>query len=117
MRWVRAPWTPSLPPWACACPIGHAQVVARKAMDTPRCRAFGEDSFALLSPSRHDATALTALAAEMMHILDLSIIAEGVETQEQHTLLQSMGCEEVQGYLHAKPMPAQDVAQWLAARR
>ncbi len=64
-----------------------------------------------------DDQAIARAIVSLAHSLDLSIIAEGVETQEQHTLLQSMGCEEIQGYLHAKPMPAQDVAGWLAARR
>ena len=63
-----------------------------------------------------DDQAIARAIVSLAHSLDLSIIAEGVETQEQHTLLQSMGCEEVQGYLHSKPMPAQEVTGWLAAR-
>lgn len=38
------------------------------------------------------------------------------ETQLQPARLQSMGCEAVQGYLHAEPMPAHEVAGWVAAR-
>ena len=63
-----------------------------------------------------DDQAIARAIVSLAHSLDLSIIAEGVETQEQHTLLQTMGCEEVQGYLYAKPMPSQDVSGWLAAR-
>ena len=63
-----------------------------------------------------DDQAIARAIVSLAHSLDLSIIAEGVETQEQHTLLQGMGCEEVQGYLHAKPMPAQAVPGWLTAR-
>jgi EAL domain-containing protein (putative c-di-GMP-specific phosphodiesterase class I)/PleD family two-component response regulator len=50
----------------------------------------------------------------LAHSLGLSVIAEGVETQAQHRLLQDMGCEEIQGYLHGKPMPGADVAGWLS---
>ena len=38
--------------------------------------------------------------------LDMSVIAEGVETVEQADYLRSIGCSYVQGYLYAKPMPA-----------
>jgi len=41
------------------------------------------------------------------------IIAEGVETHEHGLMLIMMGCEQAQGYGIAKPMPANDVADWL----
>lgn len=37
--------------------------------------------------------------------LDLGIVAEGVETKEQIEILQQIGCDQVQGYYYAKPMP------------
>lgn len=37
--------------------------------------------------------------------LQLGILAEGVETREQVTLLKNIGCDQVQGYYYAKPMP------------
>ena len=37
--------------------------------------------------------------------LKLGVLAEGVETKEQVELLQSIGCDQVQGYYYAKPMP------------
>ncbi len=42
----------------------------------------------------------------MAHRLGLKVIAEGVETEGQKALLMAVGCEYVQGYLHAKPMTA-----------
>lgn len=47
--------------------------------------------------------------------IGLSTIAEGVETKEQLQAVMEMGCEEVQGYLFAKPMPAADLMQYLLA--
>jgi diguanylate cyclase (GGDEF)-like protein/PAS domain S-box-containing protein len=41
----------------------------------------------------------------MAHSLDISVIAEGVETEEQYQLLLESGCTEYQGYLFGKPMP------------
>lgn len=37
--------------------------------------------------------------------LQLEVLAEGVETKEQVELLQNIGCDQVQGYYYAKPMP------------
>ena len=44
----------------------------------------------------------------MANKLDLGLLAEGVETKEQIELLQSIGCDQVQGYYYAKPMPEED---------
>nr|WP_292843375.1 EAL domain-containing protein [Methylotenera sp.] len=41
----------------------------------------------------------------MAHMLDLNVIAEGVETMEQQQILLSNGCTHYQGYLFGKPMP------------
>ena len=40
--------------------------------------------------------------------LELGLLAEGVETQEQIEMLQNIGCDQVQGYYYARPMPADD---------
>jgi diguanylate cyclase (GGDEF)-like protein/PAS domain S-box-containing protein len=45
------------------------------------------------------------------HSLGLKIIAEGVETEAQKGLLQNSGCDAIQGFLVAKPLPADDVAK------
>ena len=41
------------------------------------------------------------------------MIAEGVETVEQMNILREQGCHLIQGYLYARPMPADEVWQWL----
>lgn len=41
----------------------------------------------------------------MANKLGLGLLAEGVETREQVELLQQIGCDQVQGYYYAKPMP------------
>ena len=49
----------------------------------------------------------------MAHILDMHVVAEGVETIEQLAMLQSLGCNEVQGYFISKPVPASQSRVWL----
>jgi EAL domain-containing protein (putative c-di-GMP-specific phosphodiesterase class I) len=48
--------------------------------------------------------------------LGMSVIAEGVETAEQLAVLRSLGCDQVQGYLIAKPLPADDFLAFMQAR-
>jgi len=45
--------------------------------------------------------------------LDLGLLAEGVETKDQIDLLQSIGCDQVQGYYYAKPMPEEEFFELL----
>ncbi len=52
----------------------------------------------------------------MAHALGMAVVAEGVETAQQLALLQQLGCNEVQGYLIAKPMDAGAMAGVLAKR-
>jgi diguanylate cyclase (GGDEF)-like protein len=47
--------------------------------------------------------------------LELFILAEGVETQEQATLLKTFGCDRFQGFLYAKPMPYDALKAFFAA--
>jgi len=49
----------------------------------------------------------------MANKLELGLLAEGVETKEQVDLLQSIGCDQVQGYYYAKPMPAENFFELL----
>ncbi|AAZ27022.1 sensor domain-containing protein [Colwellia psychrerythraea] len=45
----------------------------------------------------------------MAHSLGLTVVAEGVETKEQLTLLEELGCDLVQGYYFSKPIPAKQL--------
>jgi EAL domain-containing protein (putative c-di-GMP-specific phosphodiesterase class I) len=64
-------------------------------------RAFIKD----LPASAKDAAICNAVLDLAKH-LDLSVVAEGVETEEQLGYMASRGCDYVQGYLTGKPMPA-----------
>ncbi|MDO9625800.1 MAG: EAL domain-containing protein [Pseudomonas sp.] len=62
-----------------------------------------------LPQGEQDAQIARAIIA-MAHSLNLSVIAEGVETQAQLDFLRTHDCDEVQGYLLGRPMPAHQFA-------
>jgi diguanylate cyclase len=53
--------------------------------------------------------------AGMGKALSVPVLVEGIETREQLEFAQVLGCEEVQGYYHGRPMPETDVQRILAA--
>jgi diguanylate cyclase (GGDEF)-like protein/PAS domain S-box-containing protein len=63
-----------------------------------------------------DDAAIVVAIVGLAHHLQLRVIAEGVETAEQLDFLRRQGCDEVQGYYFARPMPADEADAWLAAQ-
>jgi diguanylate cyclase (GGDEF)-like protein len=64
-----------------------------------------------------DDAAITTAIIAMGHALGLRVIAEGVETEAHLSLLQKQGCDEVQGYLVGRPVPADRFEEHLARKR
>jgi diguanylate cyclase (GGDEF)-like protein/PAS domain S-box-containing protein len=64
----------------------------------------------------HD-TAIVRAIITLGHALDLTVIAEGVETQEQLRYLSSLGCDVVQGFLFSKSLPAPVFEELLLEQR
>ena len=62
-----------------------------------------------------DSVAIVRTIVALGHGLNMRIIAEGVETMPQLTMLRELGCDECQGYLFARPLDAASVPGWLAA--
>ena len=59
------------------------------------------------------AAALTRSVLNIAHSLGMAVVAEGVETQAQADWLGAHGCQILQGYLLARPMPPQALASWV----
>jgi diguanylate cyclase (GGDEF)-like protein/PAS domain S-box-containing protein len=73
-------------------------------------RSFVEDI-----PFDADDSEIAKAVINIAQTLKMKVVAEGVETVEQWQFLLAEGCDLVQGYLLAKPMPAEDFAQILSA--
>lgn len=59
--------------------------------------------------SADDAAIVKSILA-LAHAMKLKVVAEGVETEDQHSLLRSLGCDYFQGYLLGRPLPIGDYA-------
>jgi diguanylate cyclase (GGDEF)-like protein len=66
-------------------------------------------SFVTDLPGSEASTAIVAAAIELSHRLDLTVVAEGVETDEQYQCLEELGCDLIQGYLISRPVPAAEL--------
>ncbi|MEG0557519.1 MAG: EAL domain-containing protein [Comamonas sp.] len=64
-----------------------------------------------------DARAVVDAVVRLAHALGLRVVAEGVETAGQRDILVAMHCDELQGYLYAKPMPAETLLAWAQGQK
>jgi len=71
-------------------------------------RAFVKD----LSNNEEDEAIVRAIVA-LAHSLDLQVIAEGIETDDQYCFLKEHGCEQGQGFLFSRPLPADQLRHFL----
>jgi len=68
-----------------------------------------DQSFVYKLETDHQSRALCETIVSIGRSLDIAIVAEGVETTEQLKILQSMGCDEIQGYLISRPVPPEEI--------
>ncbi len=61
-----------------------------------------------------DSAAIVKAIISLAHILNLRVIAEGVEDEEQHAFLKENACDEVQGYYFGKPMEVAVFTAWMS---
>jgi len=90
---------------------GYSSLAYLKRFDIDRLkidRTFVRD----LATDPDDAAIVRAII-QMANSLNLRTIAEGVETQDMLAQLRAFGCDEVQGFLFARPMPAADMVRFL----
>ncbi len=72
-----------------------------------------DQSFVQDLPESHSALAVVTSLIQLGKGLSMQVVAEGVETEAQRECLELLGCPIAQGFLSARPMPADEFAPWL----
>lgn len=73
-------------------------------------------SFVMTMTEDPQSTSIVSTVISLAHALELTVVAEGVETPEQARLLRLLKCDQAQGYLLAKPAPAAEVVEFFDRR-
>jgi diguanylate cyclase (GGDEF)-like protein len=73
-----------------------------------------DKSFVLSMSQSPDDWVIVSSLIELGHNLGLSVIAEGVEDERTLTALTEIGCDAAQGYYMSRPVPADELTEWLA---
>ena len=63
-----------------------------------------------------DGAEITNAIIRLSHALNMRVVAEGVESVEQVAFLKKQGCDEIQGYVVAKPLPPDKVSELFTQR-
>jgi diguanylate cyclase len=66
--------------------------------------------------TQEDARMIVSTILAMAHAMHVEVVAEGVETSRQATILIAAGCTILQGFLYSKPLPIEEFENWWAAQ-
>jgi diguanylate cyclase (GGDEF)-like protein len=94
---------------------GHSSLASLRRL--PAAELKIDRAFVCDLESSDDARSIALAIVQMAHTLDLHVVAEGIETAQQRDLLVAMGCDELQGYLFARPMSADALELWATDER
>lgn len=94
---------------------GHASIANIRRFAVSRIKI--DRSFVTRVDSDRDQQQMLTAILEMAARLDIATLAEGVETVGEHALLAQLGCNHVQGYSIARPMPLDDTLAWITSHR
>ena len=94
---------------------GNASITSIRRFALRRLKI--DRSFVRALDANRDQQQLVTAILSLAERLGLETLAEGVETQGEHAMLAQLGCGHVQGYIVARPMPAEEVAPWLTEQR
>jgi EAL domain-containing protein (putative c-di-GMP-specific phosphodiesterase class I) len=90
---------------------GHSSLSYLRQLNAKQLKI--DRSFVNDLESSDDARAIVDAVVRLAHALGLRVVAEGVETKAQRDVLLRLGCDELQGYLFSRPLPAESLLAWL----
>ncbi len=85
--------------------------------DLPATKLKLDRAFVIVLPHDRRAFSVIKAMAQLGRELGMTVVAEGIEEQEQLDSLREAGVDAIQGYFHARPMPEETLLQWLQTRR
>ncbi len=91
---------------------GYSSLVQIKNLPVDEVKI--DRAFVMDLPANRADVAIVRAAIELAHNLGLDVLAEGVENRATMRWLAAHGCERAQGFLIARPMPAEQFPSWLA---
>ncbi len=94
---------------------GHASISSIRRFPVGRLKI--DRSFVMKVDRDTEQQRMVSAILLMAERLELDTLAEGVETPGEHAMLAQLGCAHVQGFGIARPMPADQCADWVAAHR
>jgi diguanylate cyclase (GGDEF)-like protein len=94
--------------------VGHASLAYLQTLPVHELKIDGRFVRAVAETPRNAAIVHSTIV--LCHALGLRVVGEGAETADDLAWLTDNGCDLAQGYGIARPMPAEDMAGWLAAR-
>lgn len=89
---------------------GHSSLAALRRLPAQELKI--DRSFVTGIEASEAARAIVRAVVQLARALNLKVVAEGVESEAQRDLLVRLGCNELQGYLFARPMSARAIAIW-----
>ncbi len=69
-------------------------------------------SFVINMAHNPDHRTIVSTIISLAHLLKHKVVAEGIDAEEQVRLLREMGCDEIQGYIFSRPIPAEEFDAW-----
>jgi diguanylate cyclase (GGDEF)-like protein len=94
---------------------GYSSLSYLRQMPASQLKIDG--SFVADLETSKDAKAIVSAVIRLAHELGLRVVAEGVETAGQRDILVALGCDELQGFFLARPMPAAALEAWTEGRK
>ena len=91
---------------------GHASIANLRHFNVDRIKI--DKSFVKDLHLYDNLSKITSAMISLAHDLRIETLAEGVETAEERLVLNALGCNHIQGFGVAKPMPKADVPAWIA---